>query len=109
MGVRMQRWITGILTSVLVAFGAVAPATAQTTLIGSGGLTALPTVTLGPDQLKNGGFETLSGGMPANWGTGSGWAADQLTKHSGTFSYRRGTGSPTVSQAVALKKGIYKL
>ena len=105
----MQRWITGILTSVLVAFGAVAPATAQTTLIGSGGLTALPTVTLGPDQLKNGGFETLSGGVPANWGTGSGWAADQLTKHSGTFSYRRGTGSPTVSQAVALKKGIYKL
>jgi len=102
----MQRWITAIVGSVLIAFGASAPATAQ--LIG-GGLTAQPTVRLGADTLKNGGFETLSGGVPANWGTGSGWAADQITKHGGTFSYRRGTGSPSVSQSIALKKGTYKL
>jgi hypothetical protein len=102
----MQRWITAIVGSLLVAFGATTPATAQ--LVG-GGLTSLPTVRLGSDQLKNGGFETLSGSVPASWGTGSGWAADQITKHSGTFSYRRGTGSPSVSQAIALKKGTYKL
>jgi Bacterial Ig domain len=102
----MQRWITAILSSVLVAIGAAAPATAQ--LIG-GGLTAQPTVGLSSDLVTNGGFETLNGGVPAGWGTGSGWAADQTVKHSGTFSYRRGTGSPTVSQSIALKKGIYNL
>jgi hypothetical protein len=106
MGVRMQRWITAVLGSVLVAFGAATPAAAQ--LIG-GGLTAQPTVRLGSDQAKNGGFETVSGGVPANWGTGSGWAADQLVKRSGTFSYRRDTGSPTITQQIAVKKGIYKL
>ena len=98
----MQRWIIAMVGSVLISFGASAPAAAQ--LIG-GGLTAQPTVRLGSDQLRNGGFETLSGSVPANWSTGSGWAADQITKHSGTFSYRRGTGSPSVSQPMALKKG----
>jgi len=102
----MQRWITAMLGSMLVAFGAAAPATAQ--LVG-GGLAAQPTVQLGGDILKNGGFETLSGSVPANWGTGSGWAADQITKHSGTFSYRRDSGAPSVSQPIALKKGTYKL
>src|SRR5258705_13348870 len=102
----MQRWISAIVGSVLIAFGAAAPATAK--LIG-GGLTAQPTVRLGSDILKNGGFEALGGSVPANWSTGSGWAADQITKHSGTFSYRRGSGSPSVSQPIALKKGTYKL
>ena len=102
----MQRWITAILGTVMVAFGAAAPATAQ--LIG-GGLTAQPTVQLGSDILTNGGFETLSGGTPASWSTGSGWVADQLVKHSGTFSYQRGTGSPSVSQRIAVKRGTYKL
>src|SRR5258705_13110859 len=87
----MQRWISAIVGSVLIAFGAAAPATAQ--LIG-GGLTAQPTVRLGSDILKNGGFETLGGSVPANRRTGSGWAADQITKHSGTVSYRRGGGPP---------------
>jgi hypothetical protein len=104
----MQRWITAILGSVLVALGAAAPVTAQTTLIG-GGLTAQPTVILGPDQLKNGGFETVSGAVPTSWGIGSGWGVDQTTKRSGTFSYGRSTGSPTVAQTIAVKKGTYKL
>ena len=60
----MQRWITAILGTLMVAFGAAAPATAQ--LIG-GGLTAQPTVRLGSDILTNGGFETLSGETPARW------------------------------------------
>jgi len=71
----MQRWIAAIVGSMLVAFGAAAPATAQ--LIG-GGLTAQATVRLGAEQLKNGGFETISGGVPANWSTGGAWSADQL-------------------------------
>jgi len=69
----MQRWIAAIVGSVVVAFGAAAPATAQ--LIG-GGLTAQPTVRLGAEQLKNGGFETISGGLPANWSAGGAWSAD---------------------------------
>src|SRR5437879_9060226 len=35
---------------------------AQTTLI-AGGLTALPSTSLGPNLLQNPGFETLSGGL----------------------------------------------
>src|SRR4051794_41491482 len=102
----MQRWITAFVGSVLIAFGASAPAAAQ--LIG-GGLTAQPTVRLGSDQLKNGGFETLSGSVPANWSTGSGWGAGQINQHSGTFSYPRGRGPPRGSPPDAPNKGNYKL
>jgi hypothetical protein len=74
------------------------------TLIG-GGLTALPTVTLGPNKLANSGFES---GSAAPWSGGAGWSMDQLTKHGGTFSYRRDTGAPTASTQLQVQPGIYK-
>src|SRR6185436_9359344 len=107
-GVRMQRWINVMLGSVLVALGSVLPAFAQNNLVG-GGLTALPSVSLGANLLKNGGFETLSGGAPTSWSVGSGLAMDQLVKRSGTFSYRATGNFTTATQPIQLKKGIYKL
>jgi hypothetical protein len=105
----MQRWINVVVGSVLVALGSVLPAFAQSTTLVGGGLTALPSVSLGASQLKNGGFETLSGGAPASWSAGSGLGADQLVKHSGTFSYRATGNFATATQALQLRKGIYKL
>src|SRR2546421_4337265 len=81
---------------------------AQTTLI-AGGLTALPSTSLGPNLLQNPGFETLSGGLPVAWTSGSGWNADQLVVHSGGASYRRSTGANTSTQTLALKAGTYLL
>jgi hypothetical protein len=105
----MQRWITGVLGSLLVVTGSMAPAMAQTSALVGGGLTALPTTSLGPDQLKNGGFETLAGGAPASWTAGSGLGLDQLVKRSGTFSYRASGNFATSTQTIQLRKGIYKL
>jgi hypothetical protein len=105
----MVRWITGVLGSLLVLMGSMAPATAQTSALVGGGLTALPTTTLGPDQLVNGGFETLAGGVPAAWTAGSGLGVDQLVKRSGTFSYRASGNFATSTQTIQLRKGIYKL
>jgi hypothetical protein len=83
----------------------IAHAQSATTLIG-GGLTALPAVTLGPNRIANSGFES---GSVSPWSGGSGWALDQLTKHTGTFSYRRDPAAG-VSQTtrVDLQPGIYK-
>src|SRR5438309_20559 len=83
-------------------------ADAQPTLI-AGGLTALPSTSLGPNLLQNPGFETLSGGLPVAWTSGSGWNADQLVVHSGGASYRRSTGANTSTQTLALKAGTYLL
>jgi hypothetical protein len=82
----MQRWIAAIVGSMLVAFGAAAPATAQTqpALVG-GGLTSLPTP-IYTDILANGGFETLSGSTPANWTPSGTWNVDQLVKRTGSYS-----------------------
>src|SRR6185436_14005052 len=104
----MQRWTNVVIGSVLVALASVWPAFAQSNLVG-GGLTKLPSVSLGGNLLKNGGFETLSGGAPASWSAGSGLAMDQLVKHTGTFSYRATGNFATASQPIQLKKGIYKL
>jgi hypothetical protein len=52
----MRRMAT-ILGPVLLALGTLIPASAQTTGLIGGGLTALPTVSLGPDLLKNGAFD----------------------------------------------------
>ena len=104
----MQQWIRAVLGSVLLALGGVVPAFAQSTLIG-GGLTALPSVSLGANQLKNGGFETLSGGTPASWSAGPGLGMDQLVKRSGTYSYRATGNFATATQTLQLRKGIYKL
>lgn len=82
----------------------VAHAQSATTLIG-GGLTALPTVTLGPNRIANSGFES---GSAAPWSAGTAWTMDQLTKRTGTFSYRRDTGAPTSSTRLDLPPGIYK-
>jgi hypothetical protein len=78
---------------------------AQSANLIGGGLTALPTVTLGPNRLANSGFES---GSAAPWSGGSGWTMDQLTKRAGTFSYRRDTGAPTSSTRLELQPGIYK-
>jgi hypothetical protein len=102
----MRRWITVVLGSGLVALGSLAPAFAQT--IG-GGLTALPTTSLGPDLLKNGGFETVNAGAATSWTLGAGLGLDQLIKRSGLFSYRATGNFATATQTIQLKKGIYKL
>ncbi len=105
----MQQWIAGAVGSVLIVLGSLSPALAQTAPLVGGGLTALPKVTLGPNQLKNAGFETVSGSVPTSWSTGTGLGLDQLVKHSGTFSYRATGTFTTISQPIQLKKGIYKL
>jgi hypothetical protein len=109
MGVRMQRWIASVVGSVMIVLGCFTLVSAQTPSLVGGGLTALPTVSLGPDRLTNGGFETLNGGLPASWSGGSGWAVDQLVKHSGTFSYRATGSFSTSTQAVQLRRGTYRL
>jgi len=98
-----------LIGSVLLALGSLIPASAQTTGLIGGGLTALPGQSLGPNQLRNSGFETLSGSVPASWSTGAGWAMDQQVKHSGSYSYRATGSFVSATQAVALKQGIYKL
>jgi hypothetical protein len=105
----MQRWMNVVLGSVLVALGSVVPALAQSTSLVGGGLTALPSVSLGANLVQNGGFETLSGGAPASWSTGTGLGMDQLVKRSGTFSYRATGNFATSTQTLQLRKGIYKL
>ena len=109
MGVRMQRWIASVVGSVMIVLCGFTHSSAQAPSLVGGGLTALPTVSLGPDRLTNGGFETLSGGLPASWSAGSGWAVDQLVKHSGTFSYRATGSFSTSSQAVQVRRGTYRL
>jgi hypothetical protein len=96
------------LGPVLVALASAVFAVGETTLVG-GGLTALPTVTLGPNLLANGGFETLSGGAPASWTAGSGLGMDQLVQHSGIFSYRAAGRFATASQTLQLRPGTYRL
>ena len=108
LGVRMRRTAM-LIGSVLLALGSLIPASAQTTGLIGGGLTALPGQSLGPNQLRNSGFETLSGSVPASWSTGAGWAVDQQVKHSGSYSYRATGSFVSATQAVALKQGIYKL
>ena len=96
------------LGPVLVALASAVFAFGETTLVG-GGLTALPTVTLGPNLLANGGFETLSGGAPASWTAGSGLGMDQLVQHSGIFSYRAAGRFATAGQTLQLRPGTYRL
>jgi hypothetical protein len=100
----MRRWMAGVLIAAMTMTSTVPIARAQSTPLIGGGLTALPTVTMGANLVQNPGFETLG---PTGWTAGSGWSQDQLTKHSGTFSYRRDTGAPTSSQNIQLKAGTY--
>jgi hypothetical protein len=92
----------------LVAVAGSGRVAAQTPLV-AGGLTSLPQAIVGPDLLQNGGFETVSGGMPAGWSGGPAWATDEVVKRAGAVSYRRETGAPTAVQHVTLAKGVYKL
>ena len=105
----MQRWIATVVVTVMVVLGSLTPSLAQTSSLVGGGLTALPTVSLGPDRLANGGFETLSGGLPASWSAGSGWAVDQLVKRSGTFSFRATGAFASSTQTLQLRRGTYRL
>jgi hypothetical protein len=109
MGVRMLRSIAAVVGSVLVLLSGVAVASAQTTSLVGGGLTVLPPVTIGPDLITYGGFETFSSGVPTGWSGGSGWAVDQLVRHSGTYSYRATGAFGTVTRKVQLRRGTYRL
>jgi hypothetical protein len=102
----MKGWLTTVLGVLMLLTGA-SGANAQALI--PGGLTALPAVQLGPNKVLNPGFETPAGSTPSSWGTGSGWSLDQLTRHSGTNSYRFGGGSTSITQAIQLKKGVYNL
>ena len=99
----MRRRITAVLGLLSLVLGA--PASARAV---QGGLSALPPVKLGSNLLTNGSFETI-GSPPVNWNGGSNWNVDQIVKKSGTYSWRRGTGAPTATQKVTLRKGTYKL
>ncbi len=98
-----------LLFLVTLFTGAPITANAQAPALIAGGLTAQPVTTLGPNLAVNGSFETVSSSVPTSWTTGTAWAVDQLVKHSGTHSYRRGTGSLTATQTVAVKAGTYLL
>src|SRR5437867_4149425 len=102
----MRRWIAGVLILIMVlTMSSAAPvAHAQSTPLIGGGLTALPTESLGPNLVQNPGFETAG---PANWPASGGWSLDQLQRHSGSFSYRRDSGG-TVQQTFQLRAGTYK-
>src|SRR5207247_370149 len=104
----LTRRATIALGVALLTLMAVRDASSQAPLV-PGGLTALPAATLSPNLLLNGGFETVSGGLPTNWGGGTGWSGDQLVTRSGSFSYRRMTGAPSSDQSVVLRKGVYNL
>ena len=105
----MRQWIAVVVALMCIALGAVTPAVGQTSSLIGGGLTALPTTTVGPDLLKNGGFESVNGGLPISWSSGKGMALDQSVKHSGTYSYR-GTGAfVSPAQTLNVKKGMYRL
>jgi hypothetical protein len=97
-----------VVLAVVIPGGGAVSAGHDTALV-AGGLTALPQAGLGPNLLRNGGFETLEGGRPAGWSATGAWTPDQLVKHSGMFSYRRDGGAPTSSQTIALPRGVYTL
>src|SRR3989442_2114376 len=88
---QMRRWIAGVLIMVLTMSSTAPVARAQSTPLIGGGLTALPTQSLGPNLVQNPGFETAG---PAGWPAGGGWSLDQLQKHGGVLRYRRGPGGP---------------
>src|SRR5258708_5960977 len=101
----MRRWMAGVLIAMMTMTSTAPIARAQSTPLIGGGLTALPKVNMGANLAQNPGFETLG---PTGWTAGSGWSQDQLTKHSGTFSYRRDTGAATSSQNIQLKAGTHR-
>src|SRR5206468_3494841 len=105
MGVSMRRWMVAAVAAT-AALTALAPATMGQTNLIPGGLTAVPPTALSPNLAQNPGFEANSGGVPTGWTGGGGWALDQQTTHSGSFSYRWSNG-PSSDQPIFLKAGIY--
>lgn len=103
----MRRWTTTLVLGAAMGLGLVPGAGAQPRVV-AGGLTALPPLRLGPNLVQNGGFETLSGGLPAGWSGGSGWGVDQLVTRAGALSFRRTAGAGTASQTVRVAKGTYR-
>jgi len=96
--------MAGILIAVMTITSMAPIASAQSTPLIGGGLTALPTQSMGPNLVQNPGFETAG---PAGWPAAGGWSLDQLQKHGGSFSYRRDSGG-TMQQTFQLKAGVYK-
>src|SRR5256884_9894998 len=78
----MRRWIAGVLIMMLTMSSTAPVARAQSTPLIGGGLTALPTQSLGPNLVQNPGFETAG---PAGWPAGGGWSLDQLPNHGGVL------------------------
>ena len=81
----MRRSIAFVMAAILVLFLNAYMVSAQTLF--PGGLTQLPPDNPTPNLVLNPGFESVSGGVPASWSTGSGWSADQTVKHSGTYVF----------------------
>lgn len=74
-----------------------------------GGLTALPSFTIGPNLVRNAGFEDVRGALAAAWDAADGWGPDALVSRSGAVSFRRSGHAASASQAVRLTKGVYTL
>lgn len=104
---RMCRWLA--VAAVSISTSVVSVSAATPTSPAPGGLTALPHVIVGPNLLRNAGFEDVTGGRPGAWDPADGWSADRLVSRSGEVSFRRSGDAPTASQAVTLTKGVYTL
>jgi hypothetical protein len=105
--VRLRRWLAVAAISISTSAGLVSAAT-PTSLV-AGGLTALPEPIIGPNLVRNAGFEEVRGVLPGGWDAAEGWGADRQVSHSGMTSLRRSGHAATASQAVTLKKGVYTL
>jgi hypothetical protein len=105
--VRMCRWLAVAAVSISTSVALVNAATP--TAAGPGGLTALPRFTVGPNLVRNAGFEDLNGALVAAWDAADGWSPDTRVRHSGAVSVRRLGHGPTLSQAVTLTTGVYTL
>lgn len=105
--VPLSWWLAVAAISISTSASLVSAATPSSRL--AGGLTALPGTTMGPNLVRNAGFEDVNGGLPGGWDAPEGWAADRQVSRSGAVSLRRSIAAPAASQAVALGRGSYTL
>jgi hypothetical protein len=105
----MRRRIGVQLGVVLVGLGIASPVIAQTGSLVAGGLTTLAPISLGPDLLRDGGFEAMSDSTPTSWTAGAGLGVDQLGTHTGRFAYHATGNFAAATQTIQLKKGTYRL
>jgi hypothetical protein len=103
----MCLWLA--VAAVSISTSAVLVSAATPTSAAPGGLTALPRFTVGPNLVRNGGFEDVNGVLATAWDTADGWIPDTRVRHSGAVSLRRLGHGSTISQAVTLTRGVYTL